>query len=224
MVLKKRIAGRPIGGTSSLDKDIVRFLMENEGTAGWRELKKVRGDPPVADGVLGTAINRLLKRQQIVPEALLCGGKAVTLYHLRGEVPSVEVDGESIPLLKWIRSTANQLAAAKTDWLRNADGRRGKAGTLDETLFPPADLRERQGTALAIAMKTLTSIILDEIFTSYFTDSEEERAQYLDAMCRIYLSVIIKEIALLAHPAHGDLESAIRIAKGQLLGIGEAGV
>ena len=215
MMRKKRIAGRPIRGTSSLDEDILRFLMENEGTAGWKELKKVREDPPVADGVLGTAIKRLLKRQQIVPEAVLREDRVVILYNLRGEVPSVEVDGESIPLLKWIRSTADQLVSDRMEWMRGADGGRGKARTLKEVTTPPADLLERQGTSLAIAMKTLRSIILDEILIAYSTDSEEERAQYLDAMCRIYLSVLIKEIALLAHPAAGDLESAIRIAKGQ---------
>lgn len=242
MVVKKRTAGRPMGGTSSLDEDILRFLMENERTAGWRQLKKVRGDPPVADGVLGTAIKRLVEKQQIVPEAILREGKAITIYRLPLELPLIWVGGKAFPLFTWISDTCDRLAETRK---REDDGmldvlsrlhpyslvppredlKRFTLGLEEERLWDkmyplPGATAALQGGALASTMQALGAIILGLIETACTTDVPAETEQYLGDATRIYLSVLIKEIAKLGDPAYGDLESAIRIAREQLPGAG----
>jgi hypothetical protein len=77
-------------------------------------------------------------------------------------------------------------------------------------------LPDRQGEALAIAIQWLGLQILGEIKQTVRLTSKEERSQHLDAWSRTYFVPLLLEIARLASPEYGDLDSAMSDALNEL--------
>ena len=233
----KRKGGRPSRIEMSLNDEIIRHILDAEDGAVWRDLKRVISNRILPDSTLKTAIDRLVKAKRIVPDAVLRKGKAVTVYRLPSGPPSILVDGKPFPLFAWISDMCDRLAETRK---REDDGMQDVFSRLDPTgrappredlkrftlgpeekrlwdkTYPlPGTTADLQGAALVSAMQALGAIILGLIEMAYTTDVPAETEQFLGDATRIYLSVLIKEIAKLGDPAYGDLESAIKIAKGQ---------
>jgi hypothetical protein len=210
--------GRPPGMAPTLDGAIIHWMLEHDGMAEWRDLKKVRGEgSKLTDGVLGFALKRLIKQKRIVPGMVLRKGKPKRGYYLSRGGPIIIDDGNPIPILTWISDKCTQLEASKRDKKREEGATNAKA--QGEDTAKQSSICHAQGTALATGMKHIMSFVLDVILNEWlWTDNEDERNQYLDALCRIDLAVIIKELAKLADSGRGDTVRAIWNAKVQLLG------
>ena len=224
------------------DGAIIRYLLRTGGRATWGDIREAIPGGPHSDSTVKAVIDRLVKGGQLRREAVYREGKAVTVYYHPGVAPSVLINGKPFPLFPWIEDTCDRLAeihkwedAGMLDVLSRLDPTGRAPSGEDLKRFPlgpeemkmwnqtyplPGTAAALQGSALVLAMKALGAIVLSFIMNVHDTDNPVETEQYLGNATGIYLSVLVKEIAKLAHPAYGDLESEIRLARGRLLGTG----
>lgn len=215
---KEAKRGRPKRGTLSLDDVITRYLLTHGGLAEWKDLKKARAEAVISDSALADAINRLIKAKRIEVSAVLKGKEAIKLYRLPQPVPVLEIGGEHVPLLEWVGRSLRQLEAVRKTELEQMQLPSDDLNKFKGMSISPSPVAEVQSRVLAEAMQALVTQILDLIDSANSAEKEDETMMYLDAACRIYLSVLIKEISKLASWRYGSGSEAMKLVKEMLLG------
>lgn len=219
-MLEKNNAGRPIRGTISLDEVILRRL--RIGPATWKELKDAMPEGSARnDSSLKKGLDRLIDSLMIMPEAILIDGKAKTVYKLvKPHGVMLDFYEENFPLYSWVGKTYTELFEKRLLWARDnhKKGKQELSGKSRGSEKISAEIIEKQGEAIAVALRGLAEETLDFIKTSYLLNEgcEPKRRIYFENAWETYLSVIAVEISGLASPECGNTMQAIEIAKEKL--------
>ena len=219
-MIEVRKAGRPVRGTISLDKVILRRL--ELGPSSWTELMEAMPEGSARnDSSLKRALDRLIDVMLIKPEAVLKKGKAKTVYRLVKQHGSwLNYYEEDYPLVSWVEKTYGELFETRLAWVRekNRNGKLKITRKNRDSKKIPREIIENQGVAISKALEGLSLEILDFIKTSYELNegSESGRRKYLEVAWDEYLSMIAMEISCLASPECGETMQAIQLAKEKL--------
>lgn len=234
MLTTRKKTGSPKIRERVLNEAITKYLMVYGRCAEWKDLKDAKtwykwsqltGEKtpwneykmsveaePIVDSVLKTAIDRLIDGGQIEVRADRRNNTTFIRYCLSKEVPVFWQDGKLVNLPEWASTVISDIEAA----LERDKQRPHKTENDTFEAFLERSWGEETNKVQAEAVAKALEMLIKEIaglLKAYSQQPDDDSArQYLDPAIKIYLAVLIKEVARLVSPLYGSASTAINTA------------
>lgn len=206
---KSKKAGRPPGRAPSVDQLIYEFLQRNNGSATWKKLKEVR-NPSISDSALKAAIDRMVVNKRLTIKAEKVSGKTIVLYCLPEPILTIPTEGNKnfLQLVDYYLTFIEEDYKKDIAWGHTKSYATKPGGPVEEHV-QYLNTRSTQAHALSQLIDLLGNVILDELGRYSQKESDAEAEQYIDAVIKTDLAVMIKNFAKLVSPRYGDAKELI---------------